>query len=118
MTSAGNLRFRVSFQKKTPQDDGGGATLGDWAQQFVRWAAIQPLRGGETVQAERLTGTQPVLIIVRADSETRTITTGWRAVETLPGGAVRYYGLKTAEDMLRDGEFLTLLAVAGDPDGR
>lgn len=117
MTQAGNRRFRIRFDKKSPKSDAGGLTMGDWTEQFSRWAEVRPLRGGENVQASRLEGTQPVLIIVHCDSDTRKITSDWRAVETLAGGQLRFYGLKTAEDMERRGIDITLLAVAGDPDG-
>ncbi len=75
------------------------------------------MRGGEGVQAQRLVGTQPVLIIVRSDSESREITSDWRAVEMKDGTAVRYYALQLVEDMERERKFITMIAEAGEPDG-
>lgn len=117
MTAAGDLKWRVRFDSQADiPDEFGGSTRG-WVEQFSRAAAIMPMRGGEGIQAQRLAGTQPVLIMVRFDSLTRTIDPSWRAVEMLNGAAVRYYGLKTAEDMERKREFITMMAVAGGADG-
>lgn len=116
-TKAGDLRFRVRLEKKVSvASDYGGATS-EWVEQCERAADIRPMKGGEGVQAQRLVGTQPVLIIVRFDAVTKQIAADWRAVEILNGSPVRYYALKTAEDMERDRRFITMVAVAGDPDG-
>lgn len=114
--SAGDLRFRVRFDKQTQTDDPYGGTTSAWTEQFTRWADIRPQRGSEEVMAQRLTGVQPVLIIVRKDSSTKLIDTSWRAVEMLNGSPVRYYALKTAQDMEMDNVFLTMLAEAGAAD--
>lgn len=68
------------------------------------------------MQGQRLTGVQPVLIFARLDVETRQIGSAWRAVEMLNGEPVTYYAVKTAGDMEREGRFITVLAVAGDPN--
>jgi head-tail adaptor len=117
-TPAGDLKWRVRFDKQVAVEDPfGGTANNQWQEQFSRAAAIIPMMGGEPVMAQRLTGTQPVLIKVRFDSLTRTIVTSWRAVEMLNGVPVRYYGIKTAEDMERSREFITMMAIAGDADG-
>jgi head-tail adaptor len=117
MPAIGAMRARVTFEVKTEQDGPGGGVRSAWVRQFTRWARVIPQRGGEEVQAQRLAGVQPVLIIVRNDSDTQKITPDWRAVETVRGGKKRYYALKTAEDMERCGEFITCQAVAGAADG-
>jgi SPP1 family predicted phage head-tail adaptor len=115
--TANNLRFRVRLEKKVSvASDYGGATS-EWVEQAERAADIRPMKGGEGVQAQRLVGTQPVLIIVRFDVITKQIAADWRAVELMNGTPVRYYALKTAEDMERERRFITMIAVAGDPDG-
>lgn len=115
--TANNLRFRVRLEKKVSvASDYGGATS-EWVEQCERAADIRPMKGGEGVQAQRLVGTQPVLIIVRFDSTTKQIAADWRAVELLNGTPVRYYALKTAEDMERERRFITMVAIAGEPDG-
>lgn len=113
----GDLRWRVRFDRQTEQADPAGGTLSGWETQFYRAAKIEAIRGGESVQAQRLQGTQPVLIIVRFGSQTRLITSDWRAVEILNGVPVRYYAIKTAEDMERERTYITILAVQGEADG-
>lgn len=110
--SAGPLRERVRFEKRAAADDGCGNTRGDWVAQFSRAAAIRPLQGGEGVIAARLSGTQPALIIVRFDSETRTIAPDWRAVDEASGTV---YAIKTAADMERRRAWWTMLCEAGGP---
>lgn len=115
--SAGDLRFRVRFDKQTETEDPYGGVVSSWTEQFTRWAKIKPMMGGEGVQAERLQGTQPVLLIVRRDSSTKLIDSSWRAVQMLNGSPVAYFALKTAQDMEMDNAFVTMLAVGGEPDG-
>lgn len=115
---AGDLKWRVRFDKQDfDANAAGGGALGAWKTQFTRWASIKPMQGSEPVIAERLTGRQPVLITVRRDSQTVGIDSSWRAVEVVADNPVRYYALKTAEDMTRDRRFITLLGVIGEADG-
>ena len=115
--AAGDLRFRVRFDKQIQSEDPGGGTLTAWVPQFTRWADIRPMKGSEPVQAQRLAGIQPVLILVRHDSETRTIEASWRAVEQVDGQDVAFYALKTVADMERQRQFITMMAESGSPDG-
>jgi SPP1 family predicted phage head-tail adaptor len=112
-----DLKFRVRFDMQ-PFEAGNpsGGVLGNWKEQFTRWAHIGPMQGRETVMAQRLVGIQPTLIVVRYDVQTVHITPAWRAVEVRGDRPVKYYALKTAEDMERERRFITMLAVAGDPD--
>lgn len=115
--SIGELRFRVRFDKEVDSTtDPAGGSLTGWKEQFTRWASIQPLQGGEPVIGQRLTGTQPVIIMVRYDSDTVKIDSSWRAVEMLNGREVKFYALKTVEDMDRERHFITMMAVAGLAD--
>jgi len=118
--SAADLRFRVRFDKKVEQSDPGGGTVSAWSMlgtgSFIRWADIRPMRGGEEIQAQRLTGTQPVIIIVRADSSIKTVDPSWRAVRVTDGTDGDTYALKTAQDMEMGNQFITFMGVAGDAD--
>ena len=92
---------RVAFQ--TRGLDVNDDPLGDWVTQVTRDARIQPLKGGEGVQAQRLEGAQPVIITVRRDSVTRTIDNAWRAVDARD--ATQVWGVTSAiwneaEDMI------------------
>lgn len=81
--SAGELRERVAFEYRAAVDDGyGNEVSGDWTLGFRCAARIKPLRGGESVQAARLAGKQPVAITVRVSSNTRAVTTDWRVRDT------------------------------------
>lgn len=81
MIGAGALRERFSFEKRSAIDDGmGNPEAGHFTTQFTVWAAeIQPRFGSEQVMAARLEGRQPITIRIRQSSETRQITTDWRA---------------------------------------
>lgn len=129
-SSAGRLKAKVRFEARedllagspawggsSPTEEDYGNTEGTWQTQFTRWADIQPLRGGEAVMAARLEGKQPVLIIVRRDSDTKGITTDWRAVEIMPDATERSYNIRAGDDMERDNRFVTLLAERGVADG-
>ena len=84
---------------------------GDFAEQFQRCAGFIMKPGSESVLAARLQGQQPVTIIVRFDSQTRTIGTDWRAVDVRTGIA---YAIKAAEDMDRKRQWWTMVCVAGE----
>lgn len=115
--SYGDLRSRVRFDKKIETADGYGGTTPSWSTDangsFTKWAAIRPLQGGEGVQAQRLAGTQPVLIIVRRTDETKAIDPSWRAALVEGGQDVQLFDLRTAQDMEMDNRFVTMLGVAG-----
>lgn len=79
MTHEGQLDRRVTFQQRAAGTN--GVRDGDWQTVVTRDARIQPLKGGETVQAARMAGRQPVIITVRRDSLTKTIDNAWRAID-------------------------------------
>lgn len=84
-TGAGSLRERVAFDKKGAGSDGGGGTTTTFVEQFQRRAAYVHRNGGEAVMADRLQGMHTLVIRVRADSQTRTIGTDWRARDARGG---------------------------------
>lgn len=75
---AGHLYERVAFDLRVADDDGFGNAVEDWAQQLECRAGFVWLRGSEAVIAGRLEGRQPIVVRVRASSETRRITPDWR----------------------------------------
>lgn len=83
--SVGALHERVAFDRPEPQPDGQGGVIDGWCEMFCRWANYRYLRGGETVQAARLEGRQPVVITVRKDGETKQVTTDWRVRDARDG---------------------------------
>lgn len=76
---SGQLRHRIAFDCRSTIDDGAGNTEGDFEQQFVVAAGLQARFGGEAVMASRLSGSQPFTITVRQSSDTKRVTTDWRA---------------------------------------
>ncbi|WP_336801474.1 phage head closure protein [Kaistia sp. MMO-174] len=109
--SAGELRERVAFDRRDAVDDGYGNTVaGDWREQFVVWARIQPLKGGEGVQAARLAGSQPVVIRVRLSSSTREIRVDWRARDVRNGMP---FNITSMANMDEKGAYLDVLATSG-----
>jgi head-tail adaptor len=110
-TNAGGMGDRLRFESRAVADDGyGNPVSGDWTHRFTRSADVRPARGGEEVLAAKLQGVQPVRIIVYSDSETRTVTPEWRAVDNASG---LVYAIRAVADEERRGQFLTLDAIAG-----
>lgn len=82
---SGDLYYKVDCQKRIEQDDGYGNTVSDFATQFTVRAAYRHLRGGEAVIASRLENRHPVIITVRASSQTKQITADWQLVDARDG---------------------------------
>ena len=86
--TAGKLTHRLHLQARTEQDDGYGGTIpgtGEWVTQDTVHAEMRPMRGGETVQAARLTGRQPYVVRVRRSAKTLAIRHDWRVVDARAG---------------------------------
>jgi head-tail adaptor len=77
MAEAGELSRRVTFQVQ----GGDGDSPGGYYDVVTRDARVQPLRGGETYQGQRMAGQKPVKIWVRRDSATKQIDNGYRAYD-------------------------------------
>ena len=114
--AAGGMRAKLRFERRGYADDGAGnaGEAGPFEAQFFRHARLVPLKGGESVIAQRLAGIQPVAVEIRSDSDTRTITTSWRAVDARSGAA---YDIRSIADMKQKGAWLTLLCETGVPSG-
>lgn len=104
--SAGTLRFKLHFQRRSVGTDGWGGPQQDGARRgsfetvFTVRAAMTPLRGTESVMAERLAGRQPWVVAVRSSSQTRQVDTSWQIVDA------------------RDESRVFAITGAADPDGR
>lgn len=71
---SGQLHSSITFSTVTEVPDGHGG-FDPVPTSFTVRANIRYLRGGETVQAARLTGKQPVVVTVRRSSQTAALTT-------------------------------------------
>jgi SPP1 family predicted phage head-tail adaptor len=110
--SAGDLREKVSFAKRVDVIDEYGGVQGAWQEQFQRRALFIMRPGSEPVIAARLEGRQPLTIVVRYDSSTKTIGTDWQATDVRTG---KTYAIRAAEDMDRRKQWLSILAEGGVP---
>jgi SPP1 family predicted phage head-tail adaptor len=96
--SAGKLYERVAFESPVEVSDGYGGTINGWAAQFTVSAHFVRLRGGETVLASRLSGTQPTIIKVRQSSDTKQVTTDWRARDARSGEVFNIRSIIESDD--------------------
>ena len=116
-SGAGPLRERVQFQSRaTVADDGFGANVpgGPFEHRFTRWASYLPLRGGETVQASRLQGRQPMIVRVRQSAQTLEADASWRLVDARdPSRVFAIVGPPTDPDSKR--AWLDFLVTEGAP---
>lgn len=114
MVSSMILRERIAFEQRADVSDDYGNVKGEWLERFTLWARVMPLKGGESVVAERMQGSQPVVIRVRHSIQSARVDGGWRARDTRTG---RTYNITSAANMDERREFIDMLATAGGADG-
>lgn len=114
---AGDLRQRVRFERRSDADDGAGNTRGDWVDlDMARSCSLTPTRGGETIQAARMTGSASWDLWLRADRRLREVTTDDRVVDARD--ATRTFNIVFGpEDMDGDGRWLFCQLTSGGVDG-
>lgn len=118
---AGQLRQRVTFQRRGEMSDGfGNEQVGAWTTQFSVAARLQPRLGGEEVVASRLAGVQPYILTVRSSLQTRSITTAWRAYDARAGfnsagEPKRVFNIHSAANVDEVGAFIDFLVSEGRP---
>ncbi len=110
MATAGNLRHRITFDKRAEVDDGFGNTQAGWAEQFTVWAEVKAKLGGEAVTAARLQSQNTVNITVRASSKTRLIREDWRARDQSEGTE---YAIRSIIDPDDGGAWIEILCQTG-----
>lgn len=105
MSIVGAMRNVLSLQQESRvADTGGGAAL-SWTTIATLWASVEPLRGSETVQAEKLTGVITHKIIVRDEI---TITAAMRFL-----WGSRIFNIRSIRNVGERGRFLEILAEEG-----
>jgi head-tail adaptor len=116
MTTAGELRHRIAFDKRQDVNPDAPDDLGNvqsvFVEQFVVWAKVQAKFGGEAVAAARLVGQQPVTIVVRSSAQTRRIATDWRARDVCTGTIYAIRSIVDPDDRRQWLEILTQTGVA------
>lgn len=110
MTQAGDLKFRLAFESRPDASDEYGGSEGEFAEQFRRWAKIEPRFLGEQVLADRLSGRTTVLITVPNDPQTKTIAADWRARDVNTG---TLYDIKSVIDPDMLGQWIECLSQTG-----
>ncbi len=110
-SGAGPLRERLAFEARVAVDDDYGNTIaGDYAEQFQAAARITPLKGGETVIADRLQGTQPYILTIRHCNSAKLLKPEWRA-RNLRTGAI--YEIKSIANPDEKRQYMAIVAIDG-----
>lgn len=114
---SGKLDQKVIIQDFTQNSDGFGGSTKTWTEYCIRWAKFVSLmgdtaRGGETVIASALQGTDNRRCILRYDSITKNINNTmclkWEN---------KNYNIRHAGDMYNDKRFIELICESGVADG-
>jgi SPP1 family predicted phage head-tail adaptor len=111
--TAGPLRQRFAFDERVIDADGYGNERGTWVERFRVWAQRMMLRGGEDVLAARLEGRAPAVIVVRATTDARRVTTDWRARDLRSGQVFNVRAVTPRERR----DYLDFLCETGVADG-
>jgi SPP1 family predicted phage head-tail adaptor len=113
-TGGGDLRQMITWAEPTGGRDEYGNEQTGWTDRFTVRAQISPRLGGETVEAARLQGHQPVVVRVRYSPDTKLIRTDWRATDA-DSGIV--YNVRSVVDPnmggRQHGQWIDVLAEAG-----
>lgn len=108
---SGQLFDRMAFDAPTLAADGHGGNVSGWSEQFTCYANIMFLRGGETVQAARLQGRQPVVVTIRNNTEGQAVLPSWRMRDARSGTVYNIRSIVRSDDRM----FLELTAESGVP---
>ncbi len=106
--SAGSLYDKITFSTITEVPDGNHG-FDEVPTDFTVRANIRYLRGGETVQAARLTGKQPVVVTVRRSSQTAALTTDDGMRDARTGTKYNIRSVVTTDDR----QFMEITAESG-----
>lgn len=106
---AGQLKERVSLDRREKTNDGAGNRQSAFVWQFDRRAAFVYAGGGEAVSAERLQGRSTMKIRLKQDPQTRLITTDWQLRDARRGTV---YAIREV-DVLADPQVVYLVVQSG-----
>lgn len=101
---------RLAFDSPVSVGNGQGGQRQGWKEQFQSRAHIRFLRGGETVIAARLSGTQPVVVTIPNHEAARAVTTEWRIRDARTG---TIYNIRTNPVQSDDRRWLEITAESG-----
>ena len=96
---AGARRDLFAFEAPVKVQDGKGGEVEGWEERFRDHVKVQYLRGGEAIQAARLSGVQPVVVTLSALSEqARSVTPAWRMKDTRAGTLYNIRSIVPSDD--------------------
>lgn len=110
MMDPGKMDYLVVFEEPGKVDDGYGGTEEGWVNPVTADASFRFLRGGETVQASRLSGRQPVVVTVYDNSQTRAVKTSWRMRDARSGTV---YNVRSGPVPTDDRQYLEFTVESG-----
>jgi head-tail adaptor len=107
------VRFKADFDWKPKLS----VTIGYKAGIAAR---VQARLGGEEVVASRLAGVQPLILTVRSSSQTRQVTSGWRAYDAraginADGEPKRLFNIRSSANVDERNAFIDFLVSEGQP---
>lgn len=106
----GKLNYQAVFSARESVETDMGGTEDAWLVQFIEWAAVKHMRGGESVMQARLASRNPVIITVRNSARARRITSEWQAELRDRTGIRKIYQIKEDPRPSEDSGFLEMLA--------
>lgn len=109
--SAGRQRALLHFQRREAVEDDYGNTEASFVTVFTDGAELIPLKGSESVIAARLTGTQPYVVRVRSNSNTRAVGPAWRILDAR--NPSRVFNITAIADMTQKNAYLDIMATEG-----
>lgn len=68
----GELRELINFEVRTDVTDAGGGRSTTWGSLTQAWAKIQPVKGGETAEADKVEKQQTYLVTIRYRTDINT----------------------------------------------
>src|SRR5690349_17974787 len=109
---AGELRASVRFERRGSGENVGGVVQRAWAPLILqRRGRLLPVRGGESLQADRLADVSAWTLDIRQDPDTRELLTSDRAVDR--DDERKVYAIRSILDLERRGRWWTLTLVLG-----
>lgn len=107
-----NLHYRVAFEPPLAEPDGSGGIETGWDTDnaIEARAHFRFLRGGESVQAARLGGKQPIIATIPNSSAGRSITSDWRMRDVRSG---KEFQIRTDPVLTDDRAWLEVLVESG-----
>lgn len=94
------LYHAVAFDEPISVSDGQGGREEGWQERHACRANFRNLRGSEVVIGARLSGVQPVVVMIRANSSAVAINTDWRMRDERSGDVYNIRSIVTSDNRL------------------